>query len=300
MWSSQFLKNCGCCFAANRSLLKLLFKSASQAILDWAQTENFRPGVVTVLHTFGSDLKFNCHIHALYTLGGIDTRTGCWRSREYLSAKSIKQRFKTIFLSGLRQARTTLVIPPGVRQIWLAKFKTTNLYHVQNQLWKMEWFNWVGEKLDNADFTTKYIGRYAKRPCLSEAKIKYYSKREFITVFEYKDKITKEFVQKEINPISLIGRLVRHIPEKNFHMIRYYGAYSNPCRNKIFLQLSQHLIAAFGVARLLFEPNYLTWRQRIEKSTGSDPLSCPNCGKSMLISLIVYRTRDGTMKTVSF
>jgi hypothetical protein len=300
MWSSQFRRNCGCCFAANRPLLKILFKASSQAILDWALTENFKPGIVTILHTFGSDLKFNCHIHALYTLGGVDTRTNDWRRKEFLSAQSIKMRFKTILLACLRQTRNDLIFPPEVKQIWLAKFKTTNLYHVQNQLWAMEWFNWIGERLDNADFTTRYIGRYAKRPCLSEAKIKYYNKNEFIAIFEYKDKITKELVQKELDPITLIGLLVRHIPEKNFHMIRYYGAYSNPCRNQIFKQISQKLVAAFGVARLLFGVSRQTWRQRIKKTTGIDPLKCQKCGATMILSLICYRVRDGTMKTISF
>ncbi len=287
-------------FAANRRLLKILFKASSQAILDWALTENFKPGVVTVLHTFGSDLKFNCHIHALYTLGGVDTKSGDWKHKEYLCAQSIKSRFKTIFLACLRQAKDDLIIPPELRQIWLNKFKTTNLFHVQNQLWKMEWFNWVGERLDNADFTTKYIGRYAKRPCLSEAKIKYYSKNEYIAIFEYRDKITKQLVQKEVDPMTLIGLLIRHIPEKNFHMIRYYGSYAGACRKKIFRQIYQKLIATFGVARLLFGPSRKTWRERIKKTTGTDPLKCLQCNIVMILSNICYRVRDGTMKTISF
>lgn len=300
MWSSQFRRNCGCCFAANRPLLKILFKSVSQAILDWAETEHFRPGIVTVMHTFGSDLKFNCHIHALYTLGGPDTETGDWKNREYLCAQAIKSRFKTIFLACLRQARHELVIPPEVKIIWLDKFGTTKLYEVQNQLWKMNWYNWVGEKLDNAKFTTKYIGRYAKRPCLSEAKIKYYNKEEFIVIFEYKDKITKQIVQTEIDPISLIGLLARHIPDKNFHMIRYYGTYANPCRNKIFKQIAQRLIVLYGLARLLFGPRQKTWRERIREMTGVDPLKCRKCDTIMLLTTITYRARDGTLKTISF
>ncbi|WP_347028423.1 transposase [Intestinibacter bartlettii] len=29
-------------------------------------------GFIAVLHTFGSDLKWNPHVHALFTEGGID------------------------------------------------------------------------------------------------------------------------------------------------------------------------------------------------------------------------------------
>jgi len=300
MWSSQFRRNCGCCFAANRPLLKILFKSASQAILDWAETEHFRPGVVTVMHTFGSDLKFNCHIHALYTMGGLDTRTGNWRNREYLCAQAIKSRFKTILLACLRQARHELIIPNEVKQIWLAKFGTANLFVVQNKLYEMNWYNWVGEKLDNAKFTTKYIGRYAKRPCISESKIKYYSKSEHIVLFEYKDKISKQWVEMQVDPISFIGLLVRHIPEKHFHMIRYYGAYGTACRAKVLRFIAQKLISLYGFANLLFGPPRKTWRERRFESTGLDPLKCQKCNITMSLTEITYRTRDGTMKTISF
>jgi hypothetical protein len=285
-------------FRANRPLLKILFKSSSRAILDWAATENFRPGIVTVMHTFGSDLKFNCHIHALYTMGGLDARTGNWRNREYLCAQAIKSRFKTILLACLRQTRNELVIPNEVKRIWLTKFGTANFFVVQNKLYKMNWYNWVGEKLDNAKFTTKYIGRYAKRPCLSEAKIKYYNRDEHIVIFEYKDKITKQWVQMEIDPIAFVGLLVQHIPNKYFHMIRYYGAYGGACRGKIFRFISQKLIALYGFANLLFGPQSKTWRERKFETTGIDPLKCQKCNITMSLTSVTYHTRDGTVKTV--
>ena len=33
---------------------------------------NHEVGLIAVVHTFGSDLKWNPHIHALFTEGGID------------------------------------------------------------------------------------------------------------------------------------------------------------------------------------------------------------------------------------
>lgn len=48
-------------FKADRSLLDLLFKSASYTILSWfkeqSKLEHFIPGIVATLHTFGRDLK---------------------------------------------------------------------------------------------------------------------------------------------------------------------------------------------------------------------------------------------------
>ena len=59
-------------FLYDRSLLNLLFTASSRTVLDWCgETGGYLPGVCSVLHTFGSDLKFNPHIHLLITSGGL-------------------------------------------------------------------------------------------------------------------------------------------------------------------------------------------------------------------------------------
>ena len=287
-------------FRSNRKHLNLLFKSASQAITDWAQTRHFKPGLVTVMHTFGSQLNFNCHIHIIYTLGGISLKTGKWTNVEFVAAESLKSRFKTILLKHIRAVRNELVIMPEVRQLWLKNFKTANLYNVQNKLYEMEWYLHVGDKLDNADLATKYVGRYAKRPCLAETRIKYYNKNEYIVRFEYKDKITNQYEEIETTPLDFIGSLVIHIPEKHFQMIRYYGIYGGACRKKILKQIQNRLVEKYGFATLQFGPTRKTWRERRLESTGVDPLKCTKCDISMSLTAISYQSRDGTMKTVTF
>lgn len=292
-----------CFFALNRHLLPLLFTSASGAILDWAETEGFLPGVVVVMHTFGAKLNFNCHLHVLYTLGGYSAKSGKWKARDFVSAESLKKRFKTILLAELRSAYTSgqMKITDDIRKLWKKEFGSDEFWHVQNALWKKEWYLWVGEKLDNVIHTVKYIGRYAKRPCLAETKILYYSKLEHIVRFEYKDKITKTHQTMDVTPIEFIGLLIQHIPEKNFHMIRYYGAYANARKNKIYNLVVKQITALFGFAKLLFEltpAKIKTWRERTTERTGIDPLKCQVCNLTMSLVRIGYRTRDGTFKIV--
>lgn len=58
-----------------RVIYNILFRSAWQATKDLAadtKTIGALPGMVAVLHTFGSDLKYHVHIHCLVTFGGID------------------------------------------------------------------------------------------------------------------------------------------------------------------------------------------------------------------------------------
>ena len=60
-------------FRNDRSLLNLLFDAVSSTILSWFydlnHKENFTPGFISTLHTFGRDLKWNPHIHVLITEG---------------------------------------------------------------------------------------------------------------------------------------------------------------------------------------------------------------------------------------
>ena len=270
-----------------------------QAILDWAKSVHLLPGVVTVLHTFGSKLNFNCHIHTLYSLGGVDLKNGNFKNYEFIPAESVKARFKTILLHKLRQdfVAKKIIISPAIMDIWFKEFGTTIFFEVQNKLWQKQWYVYVGEKLDNAGSTVAYVGRYAKRPCLSEAKIIAYEKDINLIRFNYRDKLTKEDKSIDFTINEFMGSLVRHIPEKYFNMIRYYGMYANVVKERVTNILAKRLIFLYGRVYLLFEPNLKTWRQRIQETTYIDPLFCQRCKKEMMLVEIAYRIRDGTWKT---
>ena len=55
----------------DRQRLKILPKCAAKAVTSWMKSlnkrEEFTPGIVTVIHTFGRDLKWNPHIHMMVT-----------------------------------------------------------------------------------------------------------------------------------------------------------------------------------------------------------------------------------------
>ncbi len=57
----------------DRSLIKVMMDCAAQAALEVLQSQRSAavPGILTVVHTFGRDLKFNPHVHLLVTEGGL-------------------------------------------------------------------------------------------------------------------------------------------------------------------------------------------------------------------------------------
>lgn len=151
----------------------------------------------------------------------------------------------------------------------------------------------MGITLPDARFTTSYIGRYAKRPAIAESRIKNYDGTN--VTFEYQDKRRGIFRRITLTVLEFIGKLIRHIPEKGFRMIRRSGIFSNRT-------CSRDLPIA-RVALKLREgthPESLTWRQRRLTQNGIDPLACPMCGTEMILVEVAFRTRDGPLRVLQF
>ena len=91
-------------FRKDRDLLNVLFDAASQTILSWFhdlnKSQDFRPGIICVLHTFGRDLKWNPHIHALCTEGGLGN-IEVFRHVRHIDYTALRMRFQTILLNML-------------------------------------------------------------------------------------------------------------------------------------------------------------------------------------------------------
>ena len=92
-----------------KQLYNLLMRSAWKTVKSLCKdTANVGglPGMVSVLHTFGSDLKYHVHCHCLVTFGGLaEDGQWCYPKRKTKLAKyrTINKRYKNLFLSGLSQ-----------------------------------------------------------------------------------------------------------------------------------------------------------------------------------------------------
>ena len=71
---------------------------------------------------------------------------------------------------------------------------------------------------------TKYIGRYLGRPVIATSRIDSYTGD--LVSFHYNRHEDDQYVQETIPVMDFIKRLIRHIPEKHFKMIRYGGLYA--------------------------------------------------------------------------
>jgi hypothetical protein len=67
----------GLCRNNQKEMYNLLMKSAWQTVSQIYQDYKSTPGMSSVLHTFGSDMKYHLHVHALVTYGGL-TKDDKW------------------------------------------------------------------------------------------------------------------------------------------------------------------------------------------------------------------------------
>ena len=67
----------------------------------------------------------------------------------------------------------------------------------------------------------KYIGRYLGRPVIATSRIDKYD-GEMVT-FHYNRHEDEQYIEETVPAMEFIQRLIRHIPEKHFKMIRYGG-----------------------------------------------------------------------------
>lgn len=258
-------------FRKDRSLLNVLFEASSKVILSWFhdlnKSESFKPGFVSILHTFGRDLKWNPHIHMLLTEGASGNIT-VWRTIKHISFVALRKRWQTTLLSILH------------------KHLKASFYQLKSFLfnnYNKGFYVYAKPNMDSNSFDAiKYIIRYTGRPAMAQSRITAYD-GEFVTYY-YDRHEDHERIFETLHVFDFFKKLIIHIHDHQFKTIRYYGLYAKQYKHssKLFLMLSKS-------KRRFFKTN-AHWRARILLSFGIDSLSCP-CGNTMKLLDIFIPSR---------
>ena len=83
------------------------------------------------------------------------------------------------------------------------------------------------------------------------------------------------------NACEFIKKLIIHIPEKHFNMLRYYGLYAKGS------SAYPHLIRRISKSVRKIRKSLLKWRYALDISFGKDPLDC-SCGHAFEFSGIYH------------
>lgn len=99
----------------------------------------------------------------------------------------------------------------------------------------------------------------------------------------------KEIVEK-VHAYEFIKKIIIHIPERNFKMIRYFGIYSRRSKGlNNFIKMIDERI-------LKLRKSISKWEYRILATFGVDPCKCTKCNEVMRFYDIVYKNY-GSIRT---
>lgn len=256
-------------FLNDRSLLNCLFHSVRDVILRMFfklnKSEHFTPGFICVLHTFGRDLKWNPHIHALISEGGAGNFTP-WRPNTHFDYNFLRRAFRKVLLEQL-------------------SFKLGSSFKkLKNQIYKDHpegFYVRAKPNLCSPDITIKYISRYLGRPVIATSRIDVYD-GDSVT-FHYQRHEDHKTITECIPAIDFIKRLIVHIPDRHFKMVRYYGIYAKHHKQE------KNLRKCLSPQKRQYLSRLLDWRNSILLTFGYDPLRCSECGTSMLVLEVYHK-----------
>jgi len=264
-------------FKKKRELLSILPKCAAEVIKSWWYEQNkgekYTPGIVGVIHTFGRDLKWNPHVHMLVTEGAAGEKT-VWKTVRYVPYNMLRKRWQKLLLDEIEKV-------VGKRE-----FK-----QLKNKLYKekSEGFYVYGKgEVKSEKAAIQYVGRYTGRPPIAESRIISYDGKQ--VTFKYKRHEDDKEVVETIDAIEFIKRLVVHIPEEQFKMIRYYGIYAQHTKER------PRLLKMVNEKIKELRRKMRKWQVRIMKSFGYDPLECEKCGGKMKPIDIYYKEYGSVME----
>jgi len=256
-------------FYHNPHLLSELMKSGhaffQDAVSYWLK-EQVDVGSVVVLQTAGRSGSYNPHLHILCTSGGIK-KDGSFKEFGFIDFNILHTKWQYHLLKMLRENIKSAEIKKEINKCYRDRPKGLVAYIEKGDVPK------GGKGL------ARYLAKYVVSPPISLRRITGYDGRK--VRYWYNDHATGRRMEEEVDALTFIGRMVQHILPKGFTRIRYYGLHATCRASRIRERLKDLLKCTHEPVAGAYEVTGSSYRNRIKKSFGIDPLLCPRCGDEM-------------------
>ncbi len=253
----------------------VFFKAASKALTQVAANPQFlgaQIGAVAILHTWGQNLSYHPHIHAIVPAGGLSDDLMEWiptGKKFFLPVKVLSGVFRGIFCRLLQESilKGDIVLPDD----------TPCFEKLKQECYSKKWVVYCEKPFKSANNLINYLGNYTHRIALSNNRIVSHEQNK--VVFYAKD-YAKAGIKKRISldAHEFIRRFMQHVLPSGFYKIRYWG-FMAMCNMASKLKQCYDLIPKASYLPLLEGLSALeVWREL----TGIDPLYCPKCKKGKM------------------
>ena len=290
-----------------RELLNAVFSACTETLISFCKEQGVLPAVTAVLHTFGSDLKRHVHIHVIISAGGLKLSGKAERYTRFEKRKQRNPKARTKKVSVLTDNPEWVPLTHFPYKMLQKRYQSLLIKHLKEQIdknihsknpdkqlmvfsdpaiansffddlkkeYQQGFYVHITEERTDLKLTAAYIGRYARRPPLSELRIKRYTGETISFEFkDYKDKGSK--VLYTLKTIAFIRKLVRHIPPHYFNVIRHYGLSASRVKTAYKTITDKLLGKESGIKTAK------NWRERQTDFLGKDPLLCNICQTVMV------------------
>jgi len=251
----------------HRELLKVLMDAAIAAIndtLSYILRKDIRAGVVVVLHPFSRDLSFKPHLHVLVTEGGFDKK-GHFVPKKFIPAKAMRKTWQYQVLTRFKQ-----VLPKTKSYcVFIDRFFKRYPEGFYVYLPKES-------RITSKRMIGKYVARYVRHPAIANTRICGYDGNS--VTFWYKDNDGVRNVVT-MGVFQFIEALIQHIPDRQFKMIRYYGAYARKWKSRFRFYLQESIT-----------------QSKLSDFPKKSGVQCPICGSYM--EFVMYWKKGPPSKSV--
>lgn len=258
-------------------LYGLLMQSAAGALCGLLAERHYlgaEPGILSVLHTWDTQLLLHPHVHMLVTGGGVCDGGWCGvPSAGYLvPVEKLSSRIASRFCATLHKEHPEIhaEIPAAV--------------------WKRQWCTFCKPFGTGRDAVLNYLARYVFRIAITNARI--IRMDESHLTLRRKINRTGKWKTLSLSGVEFLRRFLMHVLPRGFHKVRYYGHWSPAKREQ---QLRARLL--FLLKKESAGPERIgeLAEEALERSGEEDhgyQVRCPKC-RSVRVTLLQQLRRGG-------
>jgi len=267
-----------------KKLLKTAFSTVEKTMFIFTG-KKLIPGGLVVIHTYGKDLKTNCHVHLIVTEGGYIKGTNEWVPFTYFPFEKRGKVWKTmnqIWMDEVLKLLEDFLPKTDSNRRFIEYFKRTykNGFYIYGPT--EERIKTNKSKRTKA----KYITRYVKHPVISDYRILTHNEKE--VTFWYNAQFGGR-ITMQMNTLEFMFNVIKHIPLKNFRLVNFYGIYANSHKSGV-----EYVQTAFDYDGNIVDPTDLI-KDGIKPKT-----RCPVCKSECLdVYLILYEREEITYRIVT-
>jgi hypothetical protein len=237
------------------------------------------PGMISVLHTFGSDMKYHIHVHSLITFGGIKDHKWVWpqRKKKLASYRQMSREFREVFMVGLDK-----LIAGG-------EIVVVDYHSLRCEISKRRWNVRSNYPTLQTGLIESYLARYINRVAISKNRLQYLESEKQVQIVynDYRSQQNNQAPPKAIKtlpPLIAIHQIMQHLLPPYFQKSRHYGLHASSTFKKIKGQIPQLLRNVGQTIRTVF--------QILRDLLKLDPLVCEKCQQMQLVQTPIVADRS--------